>query len=173
MQEAYPDNNVETIIAGYRALQPESTPTDIYLEATTDSRWLSGHVFQATRKVEQGGAPTYLYLFDWDTPVDGGKWRAPHALEIGFVFDNVANSESMSGVGEVQQRVADIMADTWIAFARTGRPDNPRIPAWPAYNLQTRPVMVLNEAPQLVNDARGSQRALIDDSATYINRYQR
>lgn len=173
MQRTYPDKDVEIIIAGYRALQPDSAPTDIYLEATTDARWLSGHVLQAERKVQQGGAPTYLYLFNWDTPVDGGKWRSPHALEIGFVFDNVANSESMSGVGEAQQRVADIMADTWIAFARTGQPDNPQIPAWPAYNLQTRPVMVLNEVPELVNDARAAQRALIDDSASYGNRYQR
>jgi para-nitrobenzyl esterase len=173
MQRAYPDKNVEMIIAGYRALQPDSTPTDIYLEATTDSRWLAGHVLQAERKVKQGGAPTYLYLFNWDTPVDGGKWRSPHALEIGFVFDNVANSESMSGVGEAQQRVAEIMADTWIAFARTGQPDNPRIPTWPAYNLQTRPVMVFDEVPELVNDARASQRALIDDRATYLNRYER
>jgi len=172
LQRSYPDKDVEAIIAGYRALQPESTAVDIYFEATTDSRWLAGHVRQAERKVRQGGAPTYLYLFNWDTPVDGGKWRSPHALEIGFVFDNVANSESMSGVGPDQQLVADIMADTWIAFARTGKPDNPKIPAWPAYNLETRPVMVLDATPELVNDARAAQRALFDDGATYGNRYQ-
>lgn len=172
MKRAYPDNSVDAIIAGYRELQPESNPTDIYFEATTDSRWLAGHVLQAERKVQQGGAPTYLYLFNWDTPVDGGKWRSPHALEIGFVFDNVSNSESMSGIGDEQQRVADIMADTWIAFARTGKPDNPKIPDWPAYNLDSRPVMVLNETPEVVNDARAAQRRLFDDSESYGNRYQ-
>lgn len=130
-------------------------------------------MLQATRKVEQGGAAVYLYLFNWDTPVGGGKWRSPHALEIGFVFDNVANSESMSGVGEEQQRVADIMADTWIAFARTGNPNNPKIPQWPPYNVDARPVMVLDESPELVNDARGPQRALVDDVDSYLNRYRR
>ncbi|XOV85544.1 MAG: carboxylesterase/lipase family protein [bacterium] len=169
---SYPDKDVDAIIAGYRVLQPESSPADIYFEATTDARWLAGHVQQAERKVRQGGAPTYLYLFNWDTPVDGGRWRSPHALEIGFVFDNVANSASMSGVGPEQQHLADIMADTWIAFARTGSPDNPGIPAWPAYNLETRPVMVLDTTPELVNDARAAQRALFDDSASYGNRYQ-
>jgi para-nitrobenzyl esterase len=172
MASQYPDRDVAGIIAGYRELQPDSDPADIYFEATTDARWLSGHVLQAERKTEQGGAPAYLYLFDWDTPVDGGKWRSPHALEIGFVFDNVANSESMSGIGDVQQQVADIMADTWIAFARTGDPNNPRIPQWPPYDLETRPVMVLDESPELVNDARGAQRALFDDSSAYGNRYQ-
>ena len=172
MAAAYPDKDVAAIIAGYRELDPDAEPADVYFEATTDARWLAGHVLQAERKVEQGGAPAYLYLFDWDTPVDGGRWRSPHALEIGFVFDNVANSESMSGVGEEQQRLADIMADTWIAFARTGDPNNGAIPEWPAYDLETRPVMVFDLTPEVVNDARGAQRALFDDSAAYGNRYQ-
>jgi len=169
----YPDADVDAIVAGYRALQPEADPVDVYFEATTDARWLAGHVLQAQRKVEQGGAPTWLYLFNWDTPVDGGKWRSPHALEIGFVFDNVANSESMSGVGEEQQKIADMMADTWIAFARSGNPNNGAIPEWPPYNLEKRPVMVFDVEPETVNDARGAQRALLDDSAAYGNRYQR
>jgi para-nitrobenzyl esterase len=173
LRRSYPDADIEAIVAGYRALQPESSPTDIYLEATSDARWLTGHVTLAERKTQQGGAPAWLYLFNRDTPVDGGRWRSPHALEIGFVFDNVANSESMSGIGEEQQRVADIMADTWIAFARTGNPNNPQIPEWPPYNLEARPVMVLDETPELVNDARGAQRALLDDGESYGNRYQR
>jgi para-nitrobenzyl esterase len=173
LQRTYPDADVAAIIAGYRELQPESDPSDIFFEATSDARWLAGHVTQAERKVAQGGAPAWLYLFNWDTPVDGGKWRSPHALEIGFVFDNVAKSESMSGVGEEQQRVADIMADTWIAFARTGNPNNPSIPEWPAYDTEARPVMVFDTEPELVNDARGAQRALLNDSDAYGNRYQR
>jgi para-nitrobenzyl esterase len=173
MENAFADADVEAIIAGYRSLQPESDPADIYFEATTDARWLAGHVTQAERKAEQGGAPAWLYLFNWDTPVDGGKWRSPHALEIGFVFDNVAYSESMAGVGEAQQHVADIMADTWIAFARTGNPNNPKLPEWSPYNLSTRPVMVLDESPELVKDARAAQRALLSADDAYGNRYQR
>jgi para-nitrobenzyl esterase len=173
MKEAFPGRDVEAVVAGYRKLEPEAEPTDIFFEATTDSRYLAGHVRQAERKVAQAGAPVYMYLFDWDTPVDGGKWRAPHALEIGFVFDNVAYSESMSGIGEEQQRVADVLADTWIAFARTGNPNNPRVPEWPAYDVTSRPVMVLDESPELVHDARGAQRALLDDSASYLGRYTR
>jgi len=173
LERQYPDKDIAAIVAGYRQLQPDADPADIYFEATTDARWLTGHVIQAERKVAQGGAPVWLYLFNWDTPVDGGKWRSPHALEIGFVFDNVALSESMSGVGEEQQRVADLMADTWIAFARHGDPNNPAIPRWPPYDLEGRPVMVLDASPEVVNDARGAQRALIDDGDGYGNRYQR
>ncbi len=167
----YPDKDIDAIVAGYRELDPEAEPSDVFFEATTDARWAAGHVTQAERKVAQGGADTYLYLFDWDTPVDGGKWRSPHALEIGFVFDNVANSESMSGAGEEQQTIADIMAETWIAFAKTGNPNNALIPDWPAYNVNTRPVMVFDVESEVVSDARGAQRRLLDDSEAYGNRY--
>ena len=172
LSQSYPDRDIETIVAGYRELQPDSNASDIYFEATSDARWLAGHVTMAERKAQQGGAPAWQYLFNWNTPVDGGKWRSPHALEIGFVFDNVANSISMSGEGEEQQRVANIMADTWIAFARNGNPNNPSIPEWPSYDVESRPVMVLDESPELVNDARGAQRRLFDDSEAYGNRYQ-
>jgi para-nitrobenzyl esterase len=168
----YPDKDVAAVVSGYRELDPDAEPADVYFEATTDARWLAGHVMQAERKAAQGGAPAYLYLFNWDTPVDGGKWRSPHALEIGFVFDNVANSASMSGVGEEQQHLADIMADTWIAFAKHGDPNNPALPEWPPYDLEDRPVMVLDLTPEVIGDARAAQRALFDDSASYGNRYQ-
>ena len=123
---------------------------------------MRAHAEQAARKVAMGGAPVYMYLFNWNTPVQEGMWRTPHALEIGFVFDNVAKSESMSGMGEEQQRVADVMADSWIAFARTGDPNNGLVPQWAPYNLETRPVMVLDETPELVNDPRGEQMRQFD-----------
>jgi len=173
LQQAFPDRDVQAIVAGYRALEPASEPADIYFEATTDARWLAGHVTLAERRSADGIAPTWLYLFNWDTPVDGGKWRSPHALEIGFVFDNVANSESMAGLGEEQQRVADIMADTWIAFARAGDPNNERLPVWAPYDLENRVSMVLDENPIPVSDARAAQRALVREDPAYGNRYQR
>lgn len=169
----YPDLDVAALIAGYRALQPDSDPSDVFFEATTDSRYLAGHRLQAQRKAEQGGAPTWLYLFNWDTPVQEGKWRCPHALEIGFVFDNVAKSESMSGTGEQQQQVADIMAETWLAFAKHGDPNNDLLPTWPAYELPTRSAMVLDESPEQVDDPRVEQLSLFGDldSGDYGSRY--
>ena len=76
----------------------------------------------------------------------------PHALEIGFVFDNVAKSESMSGIGPEQQRIADLMSEAWIAFARTGNPNNKLLPNWPAYDATKRASMVFAPQPKVVND---------------------
>ena len=170
---ALPLHDAQTVIEGYRAITPDLSATDLYLEATTDARWLAGHVLKSEIRIAADTAPTYLYLFDWDTPVGGGVWRSPHALEIAFVFDNVALAESMVGQGDTQQRVANVMSETWLAFARTGNPSNELIPKWPAYELVSRPVMVLNHAPKLVPDARGDQRRLVAGDDDYLKRYER
>ncbi len=171
LQRAMPDRDAEAVVALYREADPELGPVELFFEATTDERYLSSHTAAAEAKFAQAAAPTYLYLFNWETPVQGGKYLVPHALEIGFVFDNVAKSESMSGIGEEQQAVADIMADTWIAFARNGDPNNEHLPTWPAYDMDSRAIMVLDESPEMIEDARGAQREFFDMDWE-VSRYQ-
>ncbi|MAP94258.1 MAG: carboxylesterase, partial [Ponticaulis sp.] len=162
--KALPNLDVDEVIATYRAEDPNADAADIYFEATSEARFGLNSVLQAERKVKQDGAPTYVYLFNWDTPLEGGRWRSPHALEIGFVFDNVAKSVSMSGEGTEQQRVADIMSETWISFARDGDPNNALIPEWEAYDVSDKTIMVLDETPEAVKDARGPQlRVFMND----------
>lgn len=150
------------VIAEYRRLHPQHTASDVFFAATTDSRFLRGHIAEADRKAAQGGAPVFFYMLNWETPVDGGKWRTPHALEIGFVFDNVAKSASMSGVGPDQQRMADLMSESWLAFARSGDPNNRLLPKWPAYTPADRAAMVFDLKPTVVNDPHGVERRLFD-----------
>ena len=163
MANAIPDTDTAAVIAGYQALQPEIEAPELFFTVMTDNGFLRRSITLADRKAEQGGAPVYFYLFNWNTPVDNGKWKAPHALEIGFVFDNVAKSASMSGIGEEQQNIADLMAESWIAFARTGDPNNPITPQWEPYNATDRPMMVIDETPEMVNHPRGKQLALLGE----------
>ncbi|MEM8768160.1 MAG: carboxylesterase family protein, partial [Pseudomonadota bacterium] len=93
--------------------------------------------------------------------VDGGKWRSPHALEIGMVFDNVAKSESMSGIGTEQQRIADLMSEAWLAFAHKGNPAHRGLPEWPAYESGERNVMMFRLMPEVLVDPHGPQRTLL------------
>lgn len=157
-----PGLDAKRIVQDYRTLHPQHDATDVFFAITTDSRYLRAHVAQVERKAQQGGAPAYFYMLDWDTPVDGGKWRSPHALEIGFVFDNVAKSESMSGSGPEQQRIADLMSTAWLAFARSGDPNNRLLPKWPAYDVKARASMVFALEPQVVNDIHGTERRMFD-----------
>jgi para-nitrobenzyl esterase len=120
-----------------------------------------GAWLQAERKALQSAAPVYLYELDWRTPVDGGKWQSPHSLELAMVFNNVALSASMVGTGPDAQRVADQMSATWLAFARTGNPNNRAIPNRPPYTLAERATMVFNVDSKVVNGYRDDERVLL------------
>ncbi len=155
------DLDFDGLIAEYRRLQPGYDPADLLFTATTDAGFLNNSHTQADRKADLGGAATYFYMLDWDTPVDGGKWRSPHALEIGMVFDNVAKSASMSGLGTDQQRIADLMSDAWLAFAHKGNPNHEGLPEWPAYSSNARSVMMFRLMPEVLVDPHGPQRTLL------------
>ena len=43
---------------------------------------------QAERKAAQGGAPAYLYLWNWPSPGMGGKFGAVHGVDVGLAFHN-------------------------------------------------------------------------------------
>jgi para-nitrobenzyl esterase len=158
-----PGIDADEVIEGYRQLHPEVDAANLYFEATTDNSIFGRGSFDlADRKATKGGAPVFQYFLAWKTPVDGGKWGVPHALDIGFVFDNVAYSESMSGTGEEQQAIADMMSEAWLAFARTGNPNHDGLPDWAPYNADERATMVFNTTPALVNDPRGAERQILD-----------
>ena len=103
----------------------------------------------------------WLYEVDWRTPVDGGKWKSPHSVELAFVFDNVAKSASMVGTGPEAQTVADQMSAAWLAFARGGDPNNGAIPHWPAYQAAGGPTMVFDVLSRVADDFRGAERRLL------------
>ena len=58
------------------------------------------------------------------------------------------------------------MSATWVAFARTGSPENPALPNWPAYSTEERATMAFDRECRVVNDPDGPARALWQRVAT-------
>lgn len=143
------------VIAGLRRLHPLAEPSEIYFIATTEGQFHSRARSQADRKFAQGGAPVFMYLMAWETPVEDGRWHSPHSVEHGFVFDNVTVSASMLGVGSDLQRVADAMSGAWTRFAATGNP------GWAPYTPSRRATMVFNTQSKVVNDPLREERLLL------------
>jgi para-nitrobenzyl esterase len=56
--------------------------------------------------------------------------------------------------------MADIMSETFIAFARTGDPNNKSLPGWKPYSMDKRETMVFNIPPGLELDPRGAERKI-------------
>ena len=146
---------------------PSASASDLFFAITTDRRVRQQAWAQAERKAAQGRAPVWLYELDWATPVDGGKWGSPHSLDLAFVFDNVAKSEAMVGGGPEPQHLADQMSSAWIAFARTGNPNNSAVPAWAPFSPAGRATMVFDTTPRVVNDFRGDERAVLGSLPLY------
>jgi para-nitrobenzyl esterase len=145
----------------YQKASPGAAPSDIYFLIASDFRY-SGPVMKiAERRAALGKAPVYLYYFRWETPVDGGRLKSPHTIEIPFAFDNVKAATRLTGGGPEAMALADKVSDTWIAFAKTGNPNQPKMPRWSAYNAANRPTMVFNTESRVVNDPIKEQRLMM------------
>jgi len=107
-----------------------------------DVTFRPGAVQQANQKSAlAGGANTYMYLFDWQSPVMDGKYKAVHCMEIAFCFDNIQRTKNMTGGTKEAQALADKMSSAWINFAKVGNPNHKGLPNWPAYNASNTATM--------------------------------
>ncbi len=142
-----PDRLMET----YRRLYPTATPSDRLITILTDSNHRLRSITLAERKAAQGRAPVWLYSFDWETPVFGGKLKAFHALDVPFVFETI-DAVGSTDRGEVAHDLSRRIAATWTAFARNGKPDNAAIPHWAPYTASDRATLVLDRQCRVEND---------------------
>lgn len=147
----------ETVVAAYRRMYPTYSPSDVLFAATTAGRSWRGAVIEAEEKA-RSGAPAWAYEFAWASPLRFGGQGAGHGADIAPAFDNIGKLGDRP-VGDRAQDVADMMSETFIAFARTGDPNNARIPRWEKYGLPRRQTMVFDVTPRLVDDPRGQERA--------------
>jgi para-nitrobenzyl esterase len=149
-------------IGVYRKNRPSASNLDIYLIAISDaSNFRVGTDTQAERKAAQRRAPVYRYYFQWYSPVRAGQLRSMHTMDIPFAFDNVALARPLLGDGPDVQTLADRMSASWAAFARTGNPNNPKVPNWPAFDAARKATMILNTETRVENDPYREEKAVI------------
>ena len=149
-------NDVVELYDVYEKIRPDATPTEIVVAIMTD-RFRVGSIQLAERKVKGGSAPTYMYLFTWETPILDGKLKSAHTLEIAFVFDHV-DDVPMTGSGPERYGIAAAMSDAWIAFARTGNPNHAGLADWPTYDTGRRATMIFDVDAHVEDDPMSTER---------------
>jgi para-nitrobenzyl esterase len=120
-------------LTAFEKAYPYYEPKDLL---DVDVIFRPGAVEQARLKSAQQGAPVYMYLFTWESPVMNGSLRSTHCMEIPFVFDNVTRHASMTGGSGKAQILAQKMSSAWINFARTGNPNHESLPQWDPYTAK-------------------------------------
>jgi para-nitrobenzyl esterase len=151
----------QKLLAAVRQAYPSYSPTYLWV-ALLSSRVMAGSELLAARKAAKGAAPAYVYMMDWETPVADGIFKSPHTMEIPFMLYSYDKVRTFVGEGPGPAHMADQIGGAWAAFARTGRPDHPGIPHWPAYSGEKRSVMVFNTISRVVDDPLPQVRAVLD-----------
>ena len=146
------------VLSTYRKAEPDASPAELFFLIISDNRYCAPMMKIAERRAALGSAPVYFYYFAWETPVGGGKLHSPHALEIGFVFDNTEISKRLTGGGERAASLAAKVSSAWIAFAKTGKPSAQGLPEWSAYDAEHHATLVINDESKMVDDPTRERR---------------
>jgi para-nitrobenzyl esterase len=143
----------------YRTLRPGASREDVLVAALTGSNFWVRTILLAERKAARRAAPVYMYSLDWRSPACDGRLQAHHAMDLPFVFDTTEVPDTTKDASGAHD-LAAIVSATWATFARTGNPENPALPRWPAYTSEGRATLVFDREPRLAEDPDRDARLL-------------
>jgi para-nitrobenzyl esterase len=133
---------LDKILGVYKRTRPDATLWDLLIGITSERLRLRC-MKVVERKLAGGTAPVYMYLFTWQSNYLGGVYKACHALEIPFAFDNT-DDVPLTGDRPDKHELAATMSETWSAFARKGDPNHPGIPKWAPYTAKNHATMIFD-----------------------------
>jgi para-nitrobenzyl esterase len=107
------------------------------------AHWIAGEA--------EGGKPVWLYHFAFVPPgLKGFFPRTIHGGEIPFVFETLDKAPiPPKALTEADRAYTAMVHACWVSFAKTGRPQCPGAPAWPAYTRAADPTYVFGDTPHV------------------------
>jgi para-nitrobenzyl esterase len=145
------------LLEGYRRNHPDYGAGELLVRIMSD-RTRMGSIALAESHIKGGGAPTYAYMFAWESPVLP-ELRSAHGIDGTFYFDNTETVDIARG-NPVARELARKASNAWTNFARFGDPNAPQLPYWPEYTLERRETMILSGSPEVVSDPMSADREL-------------
>jgi para-nitrobenzyl esterase len=153
----------EKIVAEYRRMYPDYSPTEVAHAVVTVLGLWRGVVTESERRAAQGG-PTWVYCLNWP-----GRGKAAHAIDLALVLNDPAQNWR-THQESTAPKMAEIMSASLLAFGRTGDPNCAGLPPWLRFNVEQRPTMIFDLPPRVENDPRSGERRLLvsktDSAAT-------
>lgn len=156
----------EQVVAKYHEIYPNKTPDQIDTAAATAFRAWPGQRWEAERRAANPASQPHTWVYQMNFA--GANGKAMHTIDIPFMFDNIAMAEAQVGSSPDQLAAANSLAATMsqmlIHYGRTGNPNFPGMPHWPAYDLKNRSTMIWDRTPHIENDPRHAERIFADKS---------
>ncbi len=99
------------------------------------TQWMGDEIFgvnirYVTRQNETHGGESYLYHFSRVPPSNKQTIGAFHAAEIPFIFGSY---DKTIGYSKEDIKLAELMQDYWVNFAKNGNPNGDNLPEWPLH----------------------------------------
>ena len=152
-------DNAEDVMKAYQAAFPAKKPVEIVNLLIANRKNV---IATADAKYAQG-APVYLAWFDYNAPLFGGRIRAFHCADISYWFKNTDLMVTHTGGGAEPRGVSDQMSAALLAFMRTGNPNCPEIPDWPAYTPEEAATMIFDVKSEVRNAPDREALAIMPD----------
>jgi len=155
------------LLARYRDDDPKASPFVMQARIVTDQTYRYAASVMAERKAQQtaaGGAPVWSYLWTQESPAYGGRYGAPHGVDVAAAMHDVRLP--LLGPTFLHRRLADELAGAFVALAASGDPNHAGLPAWRPYDAATRATMIFGQTTRLENDPRGAFRTFWSQRAS-------
>lgn len=162
------------ILEAYSEELESSSPGQVHRKLLSD-RFFDHATRRWAGLVAAHGEPAWVYLFTRPTPafllylhdepaleVDGGVrgLGAYHSGDLAYVFDNqhLVGFEWDARDAELAQQIASY----WVRFAKTGDPNGPGLPSWPAYDAVRDEILELGEQTAALASWKADRLLLFD-----------
>ncbi|WP_111626634.1 carboxylesterase/lipase family protein [Larkinella arboricola] len=96
----------------------------------------------------QQGRPVYVYRFTRKIPATGqyAHYGAFHTGEVAYAYDNLRFIDrQLRPLESTDDKLARIISSYWANFTKTGNPNGPGLPQWPAYSTQDKQIVELGD----------------------------
>jgi para-nitrobenzyl esterase len=93
---------------------------------------------------EKGKGKAFLYFYDYhpNSP-DGGSG---HGSDVPYAFQTLSGGRG-GAPKPADLKLSDMISSYWVNFAKTGDPNGPGLPRWPAFKENDQKAMVFDTAP--------------------------